>query len=83
MIWPMPPASGGRGMMIMATDYFTKWVEAEPMTTTTQMDIERFISRNIICQFGIPQSIVTDNGPQFVGNDLVPKVWHQASHVHA
>ncbi|KAM2801730.1 hypothetical protein PS2_045127 [Malus domestica] len=70
LVGPMPPATGGRCMMIVATDYFTKWVEAEPMTTTTQTDIERFIWRNIICRFGIPQSIVTDNGPQFVGKDL-------------
>ncbi|KAM1334267.1 hypothetical protein ACFX2F_010204 [Malus domestica] len=70
LVGPMPPATGGRCMMIVATDYFTKWVEAEPMTTTTQTDIERFIWRNIICRFGIPQSIITDNGPQFVGKDL-------------
>ncbi|KAM1972914.1 hypothetical protein ACFX16_019682 [Malus domestica] len=58
-------------MMIVATDYFTKWIEAKPMTTMTQTDIERFIWRSIICRFGIPQSIITDNGPQFMGKDLV------------
>ncbi|KAM2515665.1 hypothetical protein ACFX1W_027886 [Malus domestica] len=67
----MPPAIRGRGMMIVATDYFTKWVEAEPKTTITQTNIEHFIWRNIICRFGIPQSIVTDNGRQFLGQDVV------------
>ncbi|KAM2258494.1 hypothetical protein ACFX1S_003574 [Malus domestica] len=57
-------------MTIVTTDYFTKWVEAEPMTTMAQTDIERFIWRNIICRFGIPQSIVKDNVQQFVGKDL-------------
>lgn len=66
----MLPATRGRGMMIVAIDYFTKWVEAEPMITTIQMDIECFIWKNIICRFGIPHSIVIDNGPQFVGKDL-------------
>ncbi|KAM2838296.1 hypothetical protein COP1_030032 [Malus domestica] len=66
----MPIATEGRCMMIMAPNYFTKWAETEPMITTVQTDRERFIWRNIICQFGIPQSIITDNGPQFVGNDL-------------
>ncbi|KAM2080933.1 hypothetical protein ACFX1T_034636 [Malus domestica] len=56
----MPPATGGKDMMIVETDYFTKWVEAKPMTTTTQTDIKHFIWRNIIYRFGIPQSIVTD-----------------------
>ncbi|KAM1815857.1 hypothetical protein ACFX12_000329 [Malus domestica] len=54
LVGPMLPAAEGKGMMIMATDYFTKWVEAEPMTTTTQTDIKRFIWKNIICRFGIP-----------------------------
>ncbi|XP_068344200.1 uncharacterized protein [Pyrus communis] len=49
---------------------FTKWVEAEPMTTTTQTDIKRFLWRNIICRFGILQSIFTDNGLQFVGKHV-------------
>lgn len=40
------------------------------MTTTIQTDIERFIWRNIIYQFGIPHSIVIDNGPQFMNKDL-------------
>ncbi|KAM1980517.1 hypothetical protein ACFX15_037118 [Malus domestica] len=40
------------------------------MMIMIQMDTERFIWRNIICRFGIPQSIVTHNGPQFIGRDL-------------
>ncbi|KAM1777205.1 hypothetical protein ACFX11_043896 [Malus domestica] len=35
LVGPMPTATKGRCMMIMATDYFTKWVKLEPMTTTT------------------------------------------------
>ncbi|XP_068323251.1 uncharacterized protein [Pyrus communis] len=45
--------------------------KAKPMMTTTQTDIERFIWRNIICQFGILHSIITDNSPQFVGKYLM------------
>ncbi|KAM1764361.1 hypothetical protein ACFX11_003622 [Malus domestica] len=70
LVGPMSLATRGKGMTIVTTDYFTKWVEAEPMTTMAQTDIERFIWRNIICRFGIPQSIVKDNAQQFVGKDL-------------
>ncbi|KAM2156322.1 hypothetical protein ACFX1R_042023 [Malus domestica] len=70
LVEPMLHATWGRGMMIVATDYFTKWVEVEPMTTTIQTDIEPFIWRNIIYRFGILQSIVTDIGQQFMGKDL-------------
>ncbi|KAM2057970.1 hypothetical protein ACFX16_030600 [Malus domestica] len=66
----MSPTTGGRDMMIVSTDYFTKWVKVEPITTTTQTNIEHFIRRNIICRFGIPQSIVINNGSQFARKDL-------------
>ncbi|CAL8992791.1 unnamed protein product [Prunus brigantina] len=51
-------------MMIVATDYFTKWFEAEPIFSTKEAD------RNIICRFGCPQSLVTDNGSQFIGKQI-------------
>ncbi|XP_065007630.1 uncharacterized protein LOC135674021 [Musa acuminata AAA Group] len=41
------------------------WVEAEPLATITESQVERFVWRNLITRFGLPQSIVTDNGPQF------------------
>ena len=49
----------------MAIDYFTKWVEAEPLSTIFEVKCTNFIWRNIICQFKVPHSITTDNGKQF------------------
>ncbi|KAM1441345.1 hypothetical protein TB1_008587 [Malus domestica] len=61
LVGPMPPTTRGRCMMIVATYYFIKWVEVEPMTTTTQTDIDRFIWRNIIYRFASlnPSSLTT------------------------
>lgn len=52
----------------MVIDYFTKWVEAEPLATITEGRIRVFVSRNIICRFGLPQVIISDNGRQFNNN---------------
>ncbi|CAL8168130.1 unnamed protein product [Prunus armeniaca] len=57
-------------MMIVATNYFTKWIEAEALSSTKEADVERFIWRNIIRRFGCPQSLVTDNGSQFIGKQI-------------
>ncbi|KAI5338867.1 hypothetical protein L3X38_018139 [Prunus dulcis] len=62
----MPTAPANKEMMIVATDYFTKWIEAEALSSTKKADVERFIWKNIICRFGCPQSIVTDNSTQFI-----------------
>ncbi|XP_058217480.1 uncharacterized protein LOC131328563 [Rhododendron vialii] len=43
---------------------------AEPLVTTTEADIRRFVWRNIVTRFGVPYAIVSDNGSQFVGKEL-------------
>ena len=51
--------------LVVGIDYFTKWVEAEPLATITEKSIRSFIWRNIICRYGIPRVLVSDNGKQF------------------
>ncbi|KAI5328819.1 hypothetical protein L3X38_028216 [Prunus dulcis] len=70
LVGPLPLAPAKKEMMIVATDYFTKWIEVEALSSTKEADVERFIWRNIICRFGCPQSLVTDNGSQFIGKQI-------------
>ena len=49
----------------MVVDYFTKWAEAEPLATITEQKVCNFVLRFIICRFGIPRYLVSDNGKQF------------------
>ena len=65
IIGSLPIARGGAKFAIVAVDYFTKWVEAEPLTTITTKRVINFIVRNIICRYGIPKIVITDNGTQF------------------
>ena len=46
-------------------DYFTKCVEAEPLATITSTRVQVFTFKTIICRFGIPAEIVTDNSTWF------------------
>ena len=54
-----------RRYYFLATDYFSKWIEAEAFSSIKDWDVTKFIWKNIMCRFGIPKSIVSDNGPQF------------------
>uniref|UniRef100_A0A2N9HSY3 RNase H type-1 domain-containing protein n=1 Tax=Fagus sylvatica TaxID=28930 RepID=A0A2N9HSY3_FAGSY len=56
IVGPLPRAPGNRQWLIVATDYFTKWVEAEPLVHITDADSKRFVWKNIITRFGIPTS---------------------------
>ena len=53
-----------------ATNYSTKWVEAKALVTTTASDIRRFIFEDLICRFGIPHTIISDNGSQFSAEEI-------------
>ena len=48
--------------MIVATDYFSKWIEAEPLATIIELKVETFLWKHIFTRFRIPKVIVTDNG---------------------
>ncbi|GAV77849.1 rve domain-containing protein [Cephalotus follicularis] len=64
-VGPLPVATGQRKYLIVTVDYFTKWVEAEPMATITESKMESFVWKSINCRFGVPIVIVYDNGKQF------------------
>ena len=49
----------------MAVDYFTKWAEAEALANIRDVDTKKFVWRNIVTNFGVPESLVSDNGLQF------------------
>jgi hypothetical protein len=57
--WP-----GGHVYMLVAVDKFTKWVEATPVTTQDSTAAINFI-KSIVFRFGVPHSIITDNGTNF------------------
>ncbi|XP_042426221.1 uncharacterized protein K02A2.6-like [Zingiber officinale] len=67
---PFPMATGQRKFLLVAVDYFSKWVEVEPFARITEWMVTKFIWQNIICRFEIPRRLVFDNGRQFVGREL-------------
>ncbi|KAM5584020.1 hypothetical protein ABKV19_003742, partial [Rosa sericea] len=56
--------------IIVATDFFTKWVEAEPLKEASGGTLRQFLFRNIICRFGIPEVFVSDRGAAFMGGEV-------------
>ena len=62
VLGPLPVASGQRKQILMGCDYFTKWVEAEALSQVTGKRVRGFIYNNIIVRFGVPHTLVMDNG---------------------
>nr|GEU39407.1 reverse transcriptase domain-containing protein [Tanacetum cinerariifolium] len=65
------PFSEGPGkvkFLIVAMDYFTKWIEAKAVATITDGQVKKFVWDNIVCRFGIPGEIISNNGKQLADN---------------
>ena len=65
IVGPLPQGKDQVKFLLVAIDYFTKWVEAEALATIMEVEIQIFVWKNIIYRFRIPLTIISDNGRQF------------------
>jgi transposase InsO family protein len=70
MVGPLKNSSpGGHTFLLVAVDKFTKWIEAVLVTSVATTCVVNFL-RSIISLFGIPHSIITDNGSNFTAEEF-------------
>ncbi|XP_072087916.1 uncharacterized protein [Arachis hypogaea] len=60
-----PTAPRQMKYLVVAIDYFSKWIEAQPLARITSSQMISFVWKYIIYRFGIPRHIVTDNETPF------------------
>jgi len=65
ILGPFPKGVRQLKFFIVTVEYFTKWIEAEPVAVISGSRVREFIWKNIICRFGVPRRIISDNGTQF------------------
>ncbi|KAG7564974.1 Reverse transcriptase domain [Arabidopsis suecica] len=70
IIGPLHRSTRGAQYLLVLTDYFSKWIEAEAYASIKDSAVNTFIWKNIICRHGVPYEIVTDNGPQFISHEF-------------
>jgi len=64
IVGPLPQTKNGNQYILVLVDYLTKWVEAEPTVKIESDDIIGFLTR-VFSRHGVPEILITDNGPQF------------------
>ena len=65
IVGPFPKAAGNKKYLLVGIDYFTKWVETEPLANIGDVDAKKFLWKNIVTRFGVPSTLISDNGLQF------------------
>ncbi|KAM1651512.1 hypothetical protein ACFX13_004283 [Malus domestica] len=63
-------SSKGHTFIIVATDYFTKWVETSAVKNITSTTVKKFIETKILHRFRVPEVIVTNRGPSFIAKEV-------------
>jgi transposase InsO family protein len=63
-------APGGFTHLLVAINKFSKWVEVRPITNLRAEQAVTFFT-DIVHRFGVPNSIITDNGSQFTGRKFL------------
>jgi hypothetical protein len=70
VVGPLPITLTGKRYIVVAIDFFTKWVEARAVAEASAHEITQFIYEELICRHGIPNEITSDRGTEFV-NELI------------
>ncbi|XP_053385075.1 uncharacterized protein LOC128550298 [Mercenaria mercenaria] len=64
LIGPLETTSAGNKFIMVITDYFTKWVEAEPIPDKSAEQVLRVFTK-FITTHGCPSVLITDQGREF------------------
>ncbi|CAF1521526.1 unnamed protein product [Adineta ricciae] len=65
---PFPVTARQKRFLLVVVDYFSRWIEAFPMRTTTSENVADILTNEVFARYGLPKYILSDNGPQFVSN---------------
>ena len=70
IIGAFPWALGNRWYVLVATYYFTKWVETGALANIMDVDVKKFVWKNIVTRFKVLRALISDNGLQFDNRDF-------------
>jgi hypothetical protein len=68
-VGPFNPKSNQKAYILVATDYMTKWVEAEALPNATEEVVIKFLFKLFVC-YGLPRKVITDGGSQFTAHRI-------------
>ena len=73
IVGPLTEILRGNKYIVVAIDYFTKYLEARALTNANAKSVANFIYEDIICRHGCPKKILSDRGSHF-NNQVIEKL---------
>jgi hypothetical protein len=62
---PLPETKTGNKYILVAIDHYSKWCEAKVVVDHSAKTTSRFLEDDIICRYGVPKFVLTDNGGEW------------------
>jgi hypothetical protein len=62
---PLPETRTGNKYILVAIDHYSKWCEAKAVADHSAKTASRFLEDDIICRYGVPKFVLTDNGGEW------------------
>lgn len=70
LMGPYPRSRSGNTFLLVVLDQFTKFVLLKPLSASTSNKIISYLRNEVFLLFGVPDQILSDNGPQFVSHSF-------------
>lgn len=71
IVWPFPMSPGQLKFLIVGVNYLTKWIEVEVVSKIMGGRFHYFYWKKIVCKFGLPKIIFSDNEIQFSSTTMI------------
>ena len=65
ILGPLPKTAAGNRYVLVAGDYFTKWIEAYPIQNQEASTVAQKLLDQLFCRFSLPERLHSDQGRQF------------------
>ena len=65
ILGPLPLTPNGNSYLLVATDYFTRWVEAYPIPNQEATTVASKLTNELFFRFSLPDQLHSDQGRQF------------------
>ena len=65
ILGPLPLTENGNCYSLVATDYFTRWVEAYPIPNQEAVTVANKLTKEFFFRFSLPDQLHSDQGRQF------------------
>src|SRR5437588_2115574 len=65
---PLPVKRNGKRYIILAVDFFTKYLEGIVVDEADAQTVTKFLHSDIICRYRIPKELASDQRTEFINN---------------